>query len=1071
MKRTILFFSGLLFLVFSSFAQDRQIRGKVINDTGDPLAGVSILLSGTQTGAQTDVLGNFIISAPGTAKVNLIISSSGYESQTISTDGSTQLNITLLKSVTTLDDIVVIGYQSVRRGDLTGSVSSINARQIKDIPINSTAQALTGRLAGVQITGTEGSPDAAAVIRVRGGGSISQDNSPLYIIDGIQVEDALSNISPQDIATIDVLKDASATAIYGARGANGVVIITTKGGKNQKAVLNYNALVGVSQLANKLNVMKPYDFVLFQYERSRGSTADMNSFLNTYGTFADLDLYKSIPFVDWQDQMFGRNAIQQTHNVSLTGGNNVTTYNFSLTSNLQEGILIGSEFDRKLVSFKFDHKLSNKVSLGFNTRYNNTVVDGAGTSNPGSSSTNRLRHAVKYRPFLVGGQDLFTYDDDYANATNANSLQLVNPLLYNEAEFRKNLTSVLNLSAYVELKFTPYMSFKSTAGFDFTDVRREAVDDSITGNSKQNGSGLPLASIGTSNRLTINNSNVLTFTNAKLDGNFNKKNKITALVGHEIYQNRTRGENLYARNFPSGISPKKAIGNMNLGTLYLNPSNLPSYENTNRIVSGFGRINYEYDGRYLVNLTTRVDGSSKFAEGNKWDYFPSASVAWRISKEKFMDGISSAVNDLKLRVSYGEAGNNRIDDFLYLTQFVTNTQYWLNNQLNTGFSPDGLANQNLVWEKTISRNLGLDISFLRNKIQVSADLYRNTTRDLLIAVPVPTSSGYTTQIQNVGSTENKGVEVQITATPIATKDFSWNTNFNISFNKNKVTALSTYQDSYLQASGWGVGSTPADFIVKVGEPVGSIRGFISDGFYQLSDFDYNATTGAYVLKAGQPNNLGATSLTPYPGRLKYRDLNGDMIIDDADRTIIGVAQPDFFGGLNQQFTYKNFDLSLFLNFQVGNDVINANRLEFTNAYTPNSNMLDDMNGRWRNVNELGIVVTDPAALTKLNANATIWSPSTSSNSFTLHSWAVEDGSFLRVNNISLGYNFPLAITQKMKIQKLRVYATANNLAVFTKYSGYDPEVSTRRSTPVTPGVDYSAYPRSRTYIAGINLTL
>jgi hypothetical protein len=268
-----------------------------------------------------------------------------------------------------------------------------------------------------------------------------------------------------------------------------------------------------------------------------------------------------------------------------------------------------------------------------------------------------------------------------------------------------------------------------------------------------------------------------------------------------------------------------------------------------------------------------------------------------------------------------------------------------------------------------------------------------------------------------------------------------------------------------------VGSTPADFIVKVGEPVGSIRGFISDGYYLLSDFDYNATTNAYTLKAGQPNNLGVTSLAPFPGRLKYKDLNGDLIIDDADRTIIGVAQPEFFGGLNQQFTYKNFDLSLFMNFQVGNDVINANRLEFTNAYTPNSNMLDVMNGRWRNVNDLGVVVTDPTSLAKLNENATIWSPSTSSNSFTLHSWAVEDGSFLRVNNISIGYNFPLAVIQKIKIQKLRVYVTANNLALFTKYSGYDPEVSTRRSTPVTPGVDYSAYPRSRTYIAGINLTL
>jgi hypothetical protein len=366
--------------------------------------------------------------------------------------------------------------------------------------------------------------------------------------------------------------------------------------------------------------------------------------------------------------------------------------------------------------------------------------------------------------------------------------------------------------------------------------------------------------------------------------------------------------------------------------------------------------------------------------------------------------------------------------------------------------------------------IGLDVSFLKNKIQLTTDVYKNTTEDLLIAVPVPTSSGYTTQIQNVGSTENRGIEIQITATPIAKKDFTWNATFNISFNKNEITALSTYQDFYLQASGWGVGSTPADFIVKVGEPVGSIRGFITDGYYRIEDFDYNSSNGTYTLKAGQPTNLGVTSLAPYPGRLKFKDLDGNGNIDDADRTIIGVAQPDFFGGLNQQFTYKDFDLSIFLNFQGGNDVINANRLEFTNAYTPNSNNLAIMNDRWRNVNEQGQVVTDPAELAKINANAKLWTPSTSSNSFTLHSWAVEDGSFIRLNNITLGYNFPKSIIQKMKVQRLRLYVTGNNLAVFTNYSGYDPEVSTRRSTPVTPGVDYSAYPRSRTFIAGVNLT-
>ena len=1068
MKHLLFFF----FLSFSitTFAQDRVIRGRVTDETDAPIQGVSVIPKGSKTGVQTDKDGNFSISIPGTGSITLNLSSSGYKPASIDADGKIILTITMVKSITSLDDVVVVGYQTMRRRDLLSSVSSVGARDLKDIPVNSAAQALAGRLAGVQVTGTEGSPDAAAVIRVRGGGSITQDNSPLYIIDGIQVEDALNVISPQDIASVDVLKDASATAIYGARGANGVIIITTKNGRNQKATLSYNGMVGVSQLANKLDVMNPYDFVMYQYERSRASTADMNSFQNTYGIYQDLDLYKSVPFVDWQDQMFGRNAFQQTHNVALTGGNAMTTYNLSLTYNAQDGILLGSDFDRKLVNLKLDHKLNEMVKIGFNTRYNYTTVHGAGTSNPGSSSTNRLRHAIKYRPFLMGGQDLYYYDDDYADATNANSLQLVNPILYNDAEYRRNLTDVLNLAADVELKFTSYLSFKSTAGFDFTNMRREAVDDSITGNSKQNGNGLPMAGISTSNRVTINNSNVLTFSNATLSGDFNKKNRIVALVGHEIYQNRTRGENMFARYFPAGIPPRKALGNMNLGTMYLNPSSPPSFEYTNRIVSFFGRINYDYDGKYLLTLTTRADGSSKFAEGNKWDYFPSVAAAWRVSKENFMANSSNVISDLKFRVSYGEAGNNRIGDFLYLTQFVTNSQYWLNDQLNTAFIPDALSNQNIVWEKTKSRNIGLDISFLKNKIQLTADVYKNTTEDLLINVPVPTSSGYTTQIQNVGSTENRGIEIQIAATPIAKKDFTWTTNFNISFNKNEITALSTYQDFYLQASGWGVGSTPADFIVKVGEPVGSIRGFTTDGYYKIEDFDYNSSNGTYTLKAGQPNNLSVTSLAPYPGRLKFKDMDGNGTIDDADRTIIGVAQPDFFGGLNQQFTYKNFDLSIFVNFQGGNDVVNANRLEFTNAYTPNSNMLAVMNDRWRNVNDQGQVVTDPTELAKINTNATIWSPSTAANSFMLHSWAVEDASFIRINNVSLGYNFPKSILEKIKIQKLRLYVTGNNLAVFTNYSGYDPEVSTRRGTPLTPGVDYSAYPRSTTYIAGVNVT-
>ncbi|MBI1342281.1 MAG: SusC/RagA family TonB-linked outer membrane protein [Terrimonas sp.] len=1069
MKKIFLQIFGLLMLAFSSFAQTKQIKGRVLDESGNGLAGVTVLLTGSPTGTQTRNDGSFVIAVPADGTVSLVFSSAGYLSQTVSTDGKSDLSVTLLKSITTLDDVVVIGYQTVRRRDLTGSVSSVNAKQLKDIPINNAAQALAGRLAGVQVTGTEGSPDAEVIIRVRGGGSITQDNSPLYIIDGIQVENALSVISPQDIESIDVLKDASATAIYGARGANGVVIITTKGGKGKKTTISYNGLFGVDKLANKLSLLKPYDFVMYQYERSRGSSTERQNFIDTYGRWEDLDLYKSVPFLDWQEEMFGRPAYRQSHNVSMAGGNGNTQYNLSLTYNKQDGIQLGSDFDRKLVAFKFDHTVSKLLKVGFNTRFNNTIVNGAGTSNAGSSSTNRLRHSIKYRPFLLPGQDLSYFDQDYADQTNANSLALVNPILLNQAEYRKNYTTVTNLSAYVDLRFTDFLSFKSTAGVDIYNVRQNAFDDTITGNSRLNGSGMPLANIRTSSRVTLNNSNVLTFSNAKLKGGFNEKNSISVLAGHEIYQTKTIGQNQFAREFPIGISPEKALGNMNLGTNYIVPGSLPTYENENHLVSFFGRVMYNYDERFLSQFTYRADGSSKFAQGNKWGYFPSGSVAWRISKERFFDKLSAVINDLKLRVSYGEAGNNRIDDFLYLTQFNSGVQYWINDQMVTGFAPEALANENLVWETTITRNLGLDLSFLKNRIQFSVDVYRNTTRDLLVDVPVPTSSGYTTQLQNVGSTLSKGVEFQLNAAVVSKKDFSWDANFNASFNRVKIQSLGTFQDFYFRSSGWGFSNTPADFIVREGDLLGTMWGFTTDGFYTLDDFDY--ANGVYTLKSGIANNKDFTSLDPAPGRLKFKDINNDGLISEDDKSIIGVAQPKIFGGLNQQFRYKNFDLSIFVNYQIGNDVLNANKLEFTNGYQPNANMLAINLDRWRTVDGQGNVVTDPVELAKLNANAKLWSPSTTSTSFVLHSWAVEDGSFLRINNITLGYNILQSLVKRIKFQNARAYFTVNNVAVITNYSGYDPEVSTRRRTPETPGVDYSAYPRSRSFIFGINFSL
>ncbi|MGF7232316.1 SusC/RagA family TonB-linked outer membrane protein [Arachidicoccus sp.] len=1077
MKKNILFIFLLCFTTVA-FAQKGVVSGHVTNEKGQPLDGVSVKLKQMNIGTLTDASGNFTLNLS-KAKVKnptLVFTYTGYSDQSIIVESDNQKILIVLKQSTNdLNDVVVIGYGTISRKDLTGAVSSVTAKQLKDIPINSAEEALAGRLAGVQVTGSEGSPNAEVSIRVRGGGSITQDNSPLYVVDGMIEDNALSTLSPQDIETIDVLKDASATAIYGARGANGVVIITTKNGQPGHSTVTYNGFVGWQQVNRKLDVMDPYDFVFYQYERSRGNSTLESGFTTSYGNFADIDLYKNAPAVNWQDQVFGRSAFMQTHNVSVSGGDSKTQFDLSLSDNEAQAVMIGSDYNRKLVNFRLTHKVTDKLKVGFNVKFNNQSVDGQGTSNPGSSGLNFLRQAVRYIPYLAPGQSVSYYDPELLDNTSGNGLYIVNPLLLINAQYRKQYQTRINLSGYADWTITKFLSFRTTAGYDYYPTKTNSFDDSITSNAISNGNGMPIATIATTDRYTFDNSNVFTLTNRQLGGAFNKSNKIDWILGEESYQVQNESQNTVQRFFPLGTTASEALGNLNLASPpigYAEP--LPTTnQDEQRISSFFTRVNYAFQDKYLASLSMRADGSSVFSPENHWGYFPSASLAWRISKEKFMQSLKPVISDMKLRLSYGEAGNNRIPSFLYLTQFSTSSNYYgLNNQLSTAFGPVGLVNSHLKWESNISRNIGLDISFLRNRIQLTTDYYRNKTKDLLVNVTVPTTSGYEKQYQNVGATSNNGLEVQLNATIIENKNFLWSANFNISTNQNKVLSLGGEQ-YFTVNSGWAGSANPDDFIVKVGAPVGSMYGLVNDGFYTVDDFDYdpNNTKQPYTLKAGVVNDSKITG-TPQPGTIKFKDLNGDSIVDlNNDRKIIGNANPKFFGGLNQQFVYKNFDMSIFLNFQVGNDIVNDNKLEFSSGYTVGANLLAIDNNRWKTVNPQGQVVTDPTALAALNKNATLWQPMTTGSSWTPQSWAIENGSFLRINNITLGYTLPKSLLSKVGIKKFRVYGTLNNLAVITGYSGYDPEVNTRRSVPMTPGVDYSAYPRARSFIFGVNVTL
>jgi len=1071
MKKNMLFFTVLVIIQFSLSAQTRQIPGKVTDDTGSALPGVTVLVKGSKTGVQTRPDGSFTIPAAGSGKISLVFSYTGYKPVTINTDGAALVSVKMEKDVSSLEDVVVIGYQSVRRKNLLASVSSVGAKDLKDIPLNSAAEALNGRLAGVTATTAEGSPDAQIRIRVRGGMSITGDNSPLFIVDGVQVENALSTISPQDIQTIDVLKDAAATAIYGARGANGVFVITTKSGKPGKLVVSYNGFLGIKKLPETLAVLDPYDYVIYQSERSRGSSTDSTTFTKNFGsTWDTLQNYKNVDPVDWQDEVFGRTGITQTHNVSASGGSKKLTYNFGYTYNNDKAIVINSNYKRHLLNAKADYNISSKIKLGLTGRYTHQDVYGAGVSDDKGSSYNRLRNAVKYRPFLSANQDIEDADP-LADANVGNGLNLVNPLLLANAEYRKKTTDVFNLTANASISITKNLSFRSVFGYTENKFVDRQFSDSLTPYSVIQGGKKPIAGLDTSTTKTITNSNVLTYSVKGFKG----KHDIDVLLGEETYDVRTESQSSLFKSYPAFTSAQDAFSKTSLATPF---TGYPKYGKTRYTsLSFFGRVNYSFLSKYLFSFNIRADGASKFAPGKQWGYFPAGSFAWRVKNEKFMAN-ATFITDLKLRAGFGTVGNNRIDDYLFLTTFKNDGSYFygLNNQAVLAYYSSGLVNENLKWESTINRNYGIDIS-LFNRLDLSVDYYDNTSKDLLLNVPIASTYGYASQLQNIGKTSNKGIEVQLGTTILRKKNnLSWTANFNISFNKNKILALGINQQSFFPAASWGVSGQPTDYIERIGDPVGSMWGLVADGFYKVEDFNYN--NGVYTLKPGMVSDTSIIG-TVQPGSARFKDLNNDGKIDvNNDRKIIGNPTPKFTGGLNQQFTYKQWDMSVFVNFSYGNDVYNANKIEFTNGYTANSNMLSLMQNRWRVVTATGqtaqwvnssnqVMGIPPDQLSALNAGATIWQPLKGAGAFYPSSWSIEDGSFLRINNITLGYSLPQKTISRLKMSKLRFYVTASNLAVLTSYTGYDPEVSVR-SSPLTPGLDYSAYPKSRSFIFGIN---
>ncbi|WP_235934548.1 TonB-dependent receptor [Sunxiuqinia indica] len=1081
--------------------QVSEVSG-VVSDSQGPLPGVTVVVKGTTQGTVTDLDGKYTISnLPDNAV--LVFSFVGMKPKEVPARKST-INVTMEESSIGLDEVVAVGYGTVKRGNLTGSISSMSGEDLQKIPIANAAEAIKGRLPGVNVLTVDGSPDAEVVIRVRGGGSVTQDNSPLFVVDGFIVS-SIRDVPPNDIASINVLKDAAATAIYGAQASNGVILITTKSPKAGKTTVSYNGYLQLKTLPSerKYDVLGPYDFVMMQYEHAKvRSETDLRNFEKYYGKYDDLELYKNKPGTDWQEELFGGQtdifgqnvALSQSHNISVSGGTQQTKVSLSLTNDTNDGLMVNNGYRRNVINFKLNHSISESLKLETSARITDTKVDGAGTS---GGANIRVKNVITARP--VNGIadeldiDLTSIDssDDYQSFL----LSLINPIELAKQDWRQKNTMNYVLQAGLSWYPIDNMILRSTVTSSKTFEEQLRYYGPLTSQSRQEGNSLPLGTMDNRENESYRLLNTASYTFENMG-----EHALDLLVGNEIYSNGGKRSIVRAENFRESMQPEEMFANMALGTT---DSYSTSQSTDQTRISFFGRANYQFKDRYLITTTLRTDASSKFSKENRLGVFPAVALGWKINEEYFMNGFSN-LNELKLRYSFGATGNDRIpaNATKFLFEASTNNGPGMGtNSYNAYYSPEGstLFNPNIVWETTINQNLGLDWVLYNGAIRGTLDLYYNKTKDLLLAQAISPISGFATQWNNVGSTSNKGIELLLSGYIIDKSDFTLTANLNFGINKANIDKLeydyledengNLVPASRFYQSNWS--STDLkdrdDFYLEVDQTIGLIYGYVNDGMYTVDDFSgYDEVSNTYALKDGIPDNKNTLGVSDVrPGYMKLKDLNDDGEINSQDRQVIGSALPDATGGFGFDATFKGFDASILFNWSIGNDVYNTGKIDYNQLYrTRYGNMLTtmspdnrftyiDVDGTYTGT--AGEVVTDLEQLGQLNADKEVWSGSNSFGQATtvISDWAVEDGSFLRLNNLTLGYTVPKTLTSRIGVSQFRVYATGNNLWLWTKYSGYDPEVSTTRSSSyaaLTPGVDYSSYPRSRSFTFGVNVT-
>ena len=1026
MKKILLMGFVLMFTLFhSAMAQTRTVSGRVTDQkTGDGLPGVTVLVKGTTTGVSTNADGSFSLSVP-EAGGTLAFSSVGMVTQERAIGSESKINMALAQDAKQLSEIVVVGYGSQNRTLVTGAVTSVDAKQFEGQPVAGLDQVLQGRASGVQVTQNSGTPGGGVSVRIRGNNSISAGSDPLYVIDGVPINtgsysnvgvgnqqlNALSDINPNDIASIEILKDASAAAIYGSRAANGVVLVTTKHGKSGRTKVDLNFYTGVQQTIKRAEVLNGREAQdLINEQRVNGGGVARYVDANPTGT----QVLFTGANTNWQNEIF-RTAPVSNYSATVSGGDAKTKFLLSGTFFDQQGVIIASGFKRGSGRLNLEHNISDRVRVGSNLSISRSLSNRIANDNNiyGVLSAAVLlgSQTPVYNSDGTYGRDVFSSVENPVAAALEPTLQARNGRLIG--------------NVFAEVEPVKNLRIRTSFGADYLTLKEDQFLPNVL-----------LQAVGSNGSGTSNNRsdvNWLNETTANYTKTFNEDHNVNVLVGGSVQKSEQEGIQATATNFPGNTIRTLVAGSLK--------SQASSDATSWTLLSGFARLNYDFRGKYIVAASVRRDGSSRFGKNNQYGVFPAASLAWRVGQEDFLKD-NDIVSELKIRGGYGQTGNSEIANFASRGLFGVGVVNNANYLQQAGLVPTQIANSNLTWEKSAEYNVGLDFGVFDNRVLLSANVFERNTQQLLLNRQLPLTSGLASISQNIGSLRNRGLEFEVTTQNIKSADFTWTTNFNISMIRNKVTSL--VDDAPFAA---GFASR-----VQVGESLGSFYGFQVDRLFQTTD-------EIAALDAAAKINNGATAVyqkDAKPGDIKFVDLNNDGVINALDQKIIGSAQPNFFGGINNTLAYKGIDLNFFFQFTQGNEVYNNTRA-FAEGMNGQFGQLATVRNRWTPTN------TNTDMPRAVNGD-----PNTNRRTSTRF---LEDGSYLRLKTITLGYNLPTNIVSVARLQSARIYVSGQNVLTFTKYQGLDPEISTFSGTNTALGTDFLTFPQARTIQVGINIGL